>query len=189
MKINKTCFNFVENRDFSFAVMVLFIKKNNDYSLLFELRSAGINQAGEVCFPGGKKENNESAIETALRETREELGISNIDVWGLLPFEHDLKGRIIQPVIGIIDDKDLKIEIDSAEVDHYFTCPLTFLLNNNPVKIKNIEDDYPALKKLFNNYHLYENFNDFCWLYENEAIWGLTGRIVRSLLGLIRNEK
>ena len=42
---------------------------------------------GQIAFPGGKRENNENALETVLRETKEEIGLlpRDITVIGRLP--------------------------------------------------------------------------------------------------------
>ena len=45
--------------------------------LLFETRAETLvgHQPGEVCFPGGRREAGEKPVDTALRETWEEIGI------------------------------------------------------------------------------------------------------------------
>ena len=56
------------------AVLIPLVKKDNSYSILFELRSKTMKrQPGEISFPGGIIENNESPKEACLRETLEEI--------------------------------------------------------------------------------------------------------------------
>ena len=52
--------------------------------------------AGEVSFPGGRCETGERVVETAIRETTEELGIHSdkIDVWDTLRPVMDKKGTL-----------------------------------------------------------------------------------------------
>ena len=52
------------------AVLVPLVRQNGEYCLLYEIRSAAVRQPGEVCFPGGKREPGETAIQCALRELR-----------------------------------------------------------------------------------------------------------------------
>lgn len=50
--------------------------------------------AGEISFPGGRCESGETIVETAIRETTEELGIESdkIDVWDKIRPVTDKKG-------------------------------------------------------------------------------------------------
>ena len=51
------------------AVLILIVENDKDYSIVFTERSKRLpSHAGEVSFPGGKKENEDkNLIETALR--------------------------------------------------------------------------------------------------------------------------
>ena len=53
--------------------------------------------AGQVSFPGGRCDNNETAEETALRETYEEIGVhsDNIDIWTKMNPVSDKKGKAV----------------------------------------------------------------------------------------------
>ena len=55
------------------AVFMPLVEADGKLSLLFEVRSKLIGQAGEVCFPGGRIEEGESPLDAAVRETMEEL--------------------------------------------------------------------------------------------------------------------
>ena len=63
------------------AVILPLIEINNEIHLLFEVRSKKMkSQPGDICFPGGKIEENESPKSAALREASEELNLNNIKI-------------------------------------------------------------------------------------------------------------
>ena len=55
------------------AVLIPLVETGGELSILFEVRQTGIRQGGEICFPGGGIEENETAEEAAVREASEEL--------------------------------------------------------------------------------------------------------------------
>ncbi len=72
------------------AVLVpLCVDRDGEVCLLYELRAKGLSShAGQVCFPGGVRDEHEDRLETAaeaaVRETKEELGLdgAGIKLWG-----------------------------------------------------------------------------------------------------------
>ncbi|NLN49979.1 MAG: NUDIX domain-containing protein, partial [Clostridiales bacterium] len=56
------------------SILIPLVKNGNDISILFEVRSNSLKkQPNEICFPGGRIENDESELSAAIRETSEEL--------------------------------------------------------------------------------------------------------------------
>lgn len=84
--------------------------------------------SGQMALPGGKKEGVETEIETALRETEEEIGIpvSDVEVVGCLSSFYVFASNFqIMPVIGrlhtapsFIPQEAEVSEIVSAQLDH-----------------------------------------------------------------------
>src|SRR5262245_29362106 len=74
--------------------------------VLTERRSDLKRHAGEISFPGGRRDEGEELIETALREAQEEIGLSpdNVEIAGALPpigtFVTNYK---VSPFVGLIE--------------------------------------------------------------------------------------
>lgn len=110
------------------AVLIPLCHVNNELSLLYTLRKQELKRhKGQVSFPGGKQDSEDSNLEiTALRETEEELGIhkSDIDVWG---HGNAVIGREfkIYPVVGYVGNIDINsLKPNPSEVDFAFTVPV-----------------------------------------------------------------
>ena len=63
-----------------YAVLIPFVTTEEGKALLLEVRSQLVKQPGEICFPGGRVEAGETPVETAVRETCEELGLKPEDI-------------------------------------------------------------------------------------------------------------
>ena len=90
------------------AVLVPLVEREGELHLLYELRAAALRaQPGEVCFPGGGMEPGESALDCALREAREELGISpnDIEVLGGLDFICHRSGLVLYPILAQVQGR------------------------------------------------------------------------------------
>ncbi len=118
---------------FNSAVLIPLVKIKREYFILFQKRAKYIRQGGDICFPGGAYEELDKNFEqTALRETKEELGIKkkHIKIIGKLDTYVAPIGAIIEPIIGILKKSTLKkIIIDKNEVEKTILIPLKFFEN------------------------------------------------------------
>lgn len=179
-----------------FAVLVPLVEQEGELHLLYEVRAKTLrNQPGEVCFPGGHMEAGENAVDCALRETWEELGIGSeaVTVLGDLDFVTHRTNYIMYPVLAAVAAEALdSLHSNPDEVDEVFLVPLRHLIDNPPQ-----EYTYRLQPGAPENFP-YEDIGiprDYKWkaggetvpvyLYEGHAIWGLTGRITRHVLKLL----
>lgn len=179
-----------------YAVLVPLIEGKAGWELLFEVRAATLRrQPGEVCFPGGRMEGDEDAVACALRETEEELGIAPaaVEVLAELDVLLHQSGFLLRPVLGVVDPAAAeKLKLQSAEVAETFRVPLAFFQENPPLcPSYPLEPrpgpDFPFAAIGFPQGYPFRGGRTEVPIYrwENRAIWGLTGRIVRHLVEVL----
>lgn len=134
---------------FNSAVLVSLVLKDDEYHLLFEKRAQGIRQGSEVCFPGGMHDpkTDASCIETAVRETVEELGISKnkIEVIGRFDTLVASMGATVEPVLALLDISDLsELTVNTSEVEDVFLVPVSYFIQNpaEDYKVRLIVEPY-----------------------------------------------
>jgi len=124
--------------------------------------------AGEISFPGGKLDNNDSdLLETALRETSEEIGltITRDQVIGQLePVITLNSGFLILPFVSVIDK--IPTLAANAEVEKIFHIPLEPFL-------KTMANDPNPSHNIIQEMYTFE--------YQNQIVWGASARILKQL--------
>lgn len=182
------------------SVLVLFCELNGEINILFEKRAKNISQGGEVSFPGGVKEKEDKvSLETALRETFEEIGIKKDRItkarkYGTLIIP---TGVIVEVNIGFIKDFSFEeLKINKDEVEKVFLVPLEYFLKNKPIikelMVKNIpyfvrdgkKVKFPAKEMGLPSMYFKpwgKARRVFLYPYKEEIIWGITGEIVDSV--------
>ena len=181
-----------------YAVLVPLVEREDGLYLLYEVRAKSMrSQPGEVCFPGGHMEGDEGAEQCALRETEEELNIpaSQVEILGHLDFIAHRSNFIMYPVLGKVKAEALdQMKLNPGEVDQVLLIPLTHLLNTAPQEytyrlIPQTSEDFPfeaiGIPRDYNWRQGKENGPIYPW--QGHAVWGLTGKITRHLIGLIKN--
>ncbi|XP_012520928.1 PREDICTED: nucleoside diphosphate-linked moiety X motif 8, mitochondrial [Propithecus coquereli] len=121
-------------RPASAAVLVPLCSVRGVPALLYTLRSSRLagRHKGDVSFPGGKCEAaDQDVVHTALRETREELGLAvpEEQVWGTLRPVYDTQKATVVPVLAGVGPLDLQsLRPNPKEVDEVFVLPVAHLL-------------------------------------------------------------
>jgi 8-oxo-dGTP pyrophosphatase MutT (NUDIX family) len=124
---------------------------------------------GQVAFPGGKLDPGEDAVEAALRETHEELGINPSDITIIGATDRFLTGTgyDITPVMGLMPP-DLPIAPNPVEVSDWFEAPLRFILD--PANRVRKQAEYRGKLR---------EYTEIVW--EGHVIWGVTAAIIENL--------
>ena len=152
------------------AAVLIAITNEADPKILLTRRSLYLNNhVGEVSFPGGKRDPNDTSnIVVALREAWEETALNPFDVklLGDLPMERAKSGLLVKPVVGLIPP-NVQLIAQPTEIDRIFYAPLRKLMESQPipyeVRLAHQSIYFPSLRV------------------ENEVVWGLTARILISL--------
>lgn len=178
------------------SVLVPLIENNGELEVLFEVRAASLHrQPGEVCFPGGAVEAGEGYSEASIRETVEELLISREQVELLAPLDvlETPGGVTVRPYLGIV--KDYVGTFSADEVDHTFSVPLSWFVENEPERYQTTvhtvpNDDFPfELIPGGRDYHWRKGHYDvYFYQYDGEIIWGMTAKILYSFIKMYREE-
>ena len=112
------------------AVLVPVIARETPTILLTQRSVHLPTHAGQIAFPGGRREPGEDAVATALRETEEEVGIPRrfIEVVGAVDLYRTGTGFEITPVVGIVTP-GFTVRAQAREVADVFEVPLGHFLD------------------------------------------------------------
>lgn len=113
------------------SVLVPLVQRDEGLTLLLTQRTAHLrDHAGQISFPGGRAEPGDAdAVETALREAEEEVGLArrHVEVIGALPVYRTVTHYDVTPVVALVEPA-FDLRIDTDEVAEAFEVPLTFLM-------------------------------------------------------------
>ena len=114
------------------AVLIAVTECDNPAVLLTQRPRTMRDHPGQVAFPGGKIDDGEDAVEAALREAWEELGIEaeQVRVIGTTDRYQTGTGFDITPVLATVP-ADLPIRPDPREVESWFEAPLAKLMDRS----------------------------------------------------------
>ena len=157
------------------GVLVLLYPKDGTTHVLFNKRSQYVEKhKGEIAFPGGGWESDDATIlDTALRETWEEMSIdpSDVTVLGELDDIVTISDFVVTPYVGTISGGyAFKPNIEVAEV---VEVPLDAVLNG-----RNLRDD----TRLVNG----EIERRATYAHDGHLIWGATGMILEGFVRILK---
>ena len=159
------------------AVLVLLYPKGSSCYLLLHRRSAQVNHhRGEIAFPGGAREPEDSdMLACALREAEEEMGVRPADVTVLGGLDPVLTrtGFLVSPFVGTIP-YPYPYAVDRREVAEVVEVSLDTLLD--PVAVRH-EARLAADGALTRSY---------AYAAGQHLVFGATAQILTQLLALVR---
>jgi 8-oxo-dGTP pyrophosphatase MutT (NUDIX family) len=158
------------------AVLIPLLIKEGSLSVLLTQRTNHLrDHAGQISFPGGRMDPaDQSPNDTALRESKEEIGLDpkRVEIIGRLPQYLTVSGYSVTPVVGLVQAQEEYV-LDEFEVADIFEVPLSFLLDpaNHQVRLWQSEQGGRRFYSI---------------PYENRFIWGATAGMLRNLYHLLK---
>ena len=153
------------------AVLAPIYEANGQDLILYTRRRDDLkSHAGEVSFPGGGREGDETALECALRESQEEIGLdpASVTVLGRLPERRSIGGYRVHVFVGRIPTIE-GLTIDPGEVQHMLSIPVGELMRKERWEYRDMSDDKRRYRVPF-------------FPHEGDMLWGLTARLTLDLL-------
>ena len=131
------------------------------------------SHGGEVSFPGGMYEKDDSTLKvTALRESEEETGLNReqVQIIGSTDTVVSRYNVSVTPYVGIVP-ADISLNNDSEEIEACFRVPISFLLEDKRYRNDNINKNG-------------ESFFMPAYKFESFIIWGLTAMMTVDFLNI-----
>jgi 8-oxo-dGTP pyrophosphatase MutT (NUDIX family) len=154
------------------AVLAILVEQGGQDRLIFNQRRDDLPfHAGQICFPGGAREDDEDAVACAVRETCEEMGLDadDLEVLGRLPDRVSIAGFLVTPFVARLKAPRPYV-LAADEVAEVFEVPCAALLQSD-------DWGYTETKHKLARFHKVP-----CFQYGHHRIWGLTGIILRDFV-------
>jgi len=160
------------------AVLIPLFKKDGEYHVLLTRRTDKVGtHKGQISFPGGKRDEGEDLLSTALREAKEEMGIAEKDVRilgeldDMCTFSSDF---CIAPFVGLIP-YPYSFQINRYEIEEIIEVPLSLFLDEAKFREELLSRNGELVPVYF-------------YQHNEHTIWGATARILKQLMDLLSRE-
>jgi 8-oxo-dGTP pyrophosphatase MutT (NUDIX family) len=160
------------------AAVLALVAGADEPELVFTERAAMMSRhAGEMSFPGGLQDPDDVDLAaTALRETREEIGVgvASDAVLGALPPVHTyVSGILVTPFVAVVPELPALV-VSDAEIARVVQVPLRRLAAIEEERVLREENGMA--------------WRGWWYVDGDTTVWGATGFMVHALLGLVRKE-
>ncbi len=161
------------------AAVLLPLVQRDELTVLLTRRTDHLHDhPGQVSFPGGRVEPEDSdVVATALRESLEEIGLHprHVQVLGQMPTYTTGSGFVVTPVVGLVEPA-FTLALDAFEVADVFEVPLSFLMT--PAHHRWHVVEHEGVRREFLSMPWYGPGND--GREQQFFIWGATAAMLRN---------
>jgi len=145
--------------------------------VVFTRRADHLQQhPGQVSFPGGAaEENDSSAVQTALREAHEEIGLPRqaTRAVGFLDRMDTISDYRVLPVVALVTPP-VEWKLDEREVAEVFTVPLSVILDSK--RYESRQSEWHGREYTLHTLH-----------WQGRKIWGVTAAMLMNFISRMQN--
>tara|TARA_Y100000590_G_scaffold148872_1_gene171082 strand:+ start:29 stop:667 length:639 start_codon:yes stop_codon:yes gene_type:complete len=174
---SEVTFSNTEETAIPAAVLILLFPFEDEIQFFLTKRTEDVeHHKGQISLPGGIREDKESLNETAVRETKEEVGIDPTEIiisGSLTPFFIPVTGYIVHPFIGWCKEKP-STKVHDVEVNQLFSVSINQLMDEKILQTEewNIRG-YDAIVPYYN--------------FEECKVWGATAAILSEFKSILQD--
>jgi 8-oxo-dGTP pyrophosphatase MutT (NUDIX family) len=159
------------------VLLILHERPDGPY-IIFQKRTDHVrDHKGQISFPGGMTDpGDESVLQTALRETHEEIGVhpDHVEVLGRLDDMVTVSNFLVTPHVGWLDRYPYEWVFSDMEVAYLLEVPLVHLLD--PV------NQVPDRRVINGREYTFQSYQ-----FQDDLIWGATARMLGNFLDICRS--
>ena len=157
------------------AVMVLLYPKGGEYCILLNKRSDQVeHHKGEISFPGGARDpEDRDSLETALRETEEEMGINRDDITVIGEMDEVVtRSNFLMNVFTGTIKYPYPFKPSAIEIAEVLEFPVSALIDPANRRTETRWDDgHPA--------------TSYSYVHQEHLVFGATARILQSCIDIL----
>ena len=175
----------LEREPIAASVLVPLVQRDDGLHVLLTRRTDHLtDHAGQVSFPGGRAEPDDiDVVETALRETQEEVGLprDRVQVLGPLNTYSTVSSYVVTPIVALVQPP-FDLALDAFEVAEAFEVPLPYLMT--PAHHHRHEAEFGGVRRQFLS--MPWQGIDAQGQPREYFIWGATAAMLRNLYSFLR---